>query len=396
VSSIDLVLIVLFVLSAFGGYRRGAILQAFGLVGVVVGVTVGAVLASRAARLAGDDVAAHVGVAVGVVLVGAVIGNTFGWLVGTRVRRHVRGPHASRTDALVGAGLSVIALGLTTWFIALNLASGPFPALAKQLDRSEIVRFLADALPAPPPLLTGIERAADLLGVPEAFAGLPPEPGQPVEPPIDADVRSATSAGVAGTVEVLGDGCGQGVLNEGSGFAVARDYVVTNAHVVAGTAGQTVVDAREHRPATVVLFDPAADVAVLRVPGLSATPLPLAAETIPRGAGGVIVGFPGGPPVKAVAAAVRQHLDATGRDIYGRGELERSLYELQGEVRPGNSGGPFVLADGAVAGVVFASSTLDHDAAYAIDAETVRPLVQASLGRTQPADTQSCLDDLAE
>jgi S1-C subfamily serine protease len=391
VSAIDLVLIVLFVLSAFGGYRRGAILQAFGLLGVAVGVAAGALLAQRAASLTGGDVAARVAVAVGVVLIGAVIGNTVGWLVGTRVRRHVRGPHAAKTDALVGAGLSVLALALTTWFVALNLAGGPFPALAKQLDRSQIIRFLGNALPAPPPLLSGIQRAADLLGVPEAFAGVPPPPGEPVQPPSSADVHAASSAGLAGTVEVLGDGCGQGLLNEGSGFAVAPGYVVTNAHVVAGTEDQTVVDGNERRAATVVLFDPAKDVAVLRVADLRARPLQLAAQTVPRGAGGVIVGFPGGPPIDAVPAAVRQHLDATGRDIYGRGELQRSLYELQAEVRPGNSGGPFVLADGQVAGVVFASSTLDHNAAYAIDSQTVLPLVQESLGRTQPADTESCL-----
>src|SRR5439155_6771935 len=99
VSAIDLVLVLLLVLSAFGGYRRGAILQAFGLLGVAVGVTAGALLAQHASSLAGRDVAARVAVAVGVVLIGAVIGNTLGWLVGTRVRRHVRGPRAAKTDA---------------------------------------------------------------------------------------------------------------------------------------------------------------------------------------------------------------------------------------------------------------------------------------------------------
>jgi S1-C subfamily serine protease len=257
----------------------------------------------------------------------------------------------------------------------------------RAVQRSAVLRQLNETLPPSGSILNALSRIDPF----PSFSGPPVD----LSPPNSAIARDPeVKAAGPGVVRILGTACGLGV--EGSGWVARPGIVVTNAHVVAGTAGQTVVDAREHRQATVVLFDPAADVAVLRVPGLSATPLALAAQTIPRGAGGVIVGFPGGPPVKAVPAAVRQHLDATGRDIYGRGELERSLYELQGEVRPGNSGGPFVLADGAVAGVVFASSTLDHDAAYAIDAETVRPLVQASLGRTQPADTQSCLSDLAE
>ncbi len=59
---------------------------------------------------------------------------------------------------------------------------------------------------------------------------------------------------------------------KGSGFAYAPDRVLTTAHMVAGTEGPITVttsDGRRHE-GDVVIFDPRRDVAVLRVPGLSA------------------------------------------------------------------------------------------------------------------------------
>ena len=91
-------------------------------------------------------------------------------------------------------------------------------------------------------------------------------------------------------------------------------------------------------------------------------------------------------------AAVRRTIDAVGRDIYGHGEVERSVLELQTLVRPGNSGGPFVLPDGRVAGVVFAASSADDDVGYAIAAGEVEIACGSRWGRTTPVDTGPCID----
>src|SRR4029077_7317681 len=105
-----------------------------------------------------------------------------------------------------------------------------------------IVRTLDEVLPAPPSLLTGLERAADLLGLQNTFVGLPPLPAPPVQPPSDPEVAAAIAKAQHSTVEILADGCAAGYRNEGSGFTVAPQYVVTNAHVVAGTDEQAVID----------------------------------------------------------------------------------------------------------------------------------------------------------
>ena len=77
-------------------------------------------------------------------------------------------------------------------------------------------------------------------------------------------------------IHVLGDAeeCSRRLM--GSGFVAADDYVITNAHVVAGT--QTVrLDTKVGlKDATVVYYNPDVDVAVLHSRDLGIDPLPWA------------------------------------------------------------------------------------------------------------------------
>jgi len=220
------------------------------------------------------------------------------------------------------------------------------------------------------------------------FAGLPPEPAAPVPVPTRGVVGRAGRAGEASTVQVLGAGCGGTI--EGSGFVVAPDLVVTNAHVIAGTSPVVRLGDRQ-LDATPVVFDPEEDLAMLRVEGLDAPALPLEVGRAPRGTGGAVVGYPGGGPLTVREAAVRRALEAVGRDIYGSGRVRREVYELQSIVRPGSSGGPFVLGDGDAAGVVFAASTTDPRLGYAIASTEVRPLLQEAERRTTGVGTGPCV-----
>jgi S1-C subfamily serine protease len=139
-----------------------------------------------------------------------------------------------------------------------------------------------------------------------------------------------------------------------------------------------------------VLFDPALDIAILRVPGLRAPPLQLSSSEWSRGADGAVLGYPEGGPLTGRRAAIRAVFDATGRDIYGDEHVVRRVYELQTVVRPGNSGGPFVLTNGQVAGVVFAASTIGQNTGYAITSLEVRPLVSRAGQLTGAAGTGPC------
>jgi S1-C subfamily serine protease len=389
VTWLDAMLVALFVLSVIAGYRRGAVLQVLGLLGMIVGTVAGALLAPHVARL-GHDPMTQVSLSLGSVIVGAAAGNVGGWILGSRLRARTKGSVLQRADAVMGSLVSVTALLLVTWFLSLNLANGPFPELARGISGSRIVQALDTVLPEPPSLLGEAQRVLSLLGFPDVFAGIPPTPADPVDPPSGAQARAAFRTAAASTFEVLGAGCYVGFLNQGSGFVVQPGYLLTNAHVVAGTSRQWIHSSDGDHDAQVVAFDPDTDLALLHVPELTAPALTLLQGDIGRGADGAVLGYPGGGPLTGDGAAVRRSFSAPGRDIYGQGEITRHLYEIQVTVLHGNSGGPFVLPDGRVAGVVFASSVIDDAVGYAIASSDVRPFVRGATGAELPVGTGTC------
>jgi S1-C subfamily serine protease len=391
VNLLDVALTALIVLAAYGGYRRGALLQLLAYGGLLVGAAVGALLAPLAAHRV-DAPAAQAGIAVGTLLVCAGLGDVLGWFIGGHLRARTQRTLFRVPDSMAGAIVSVAALLVFVWFVGLNLVNGPLPSLARQIRGSAIVRTLGEALPEPPSLLAEARRFLDRFGFPEVFAGLPPAPSGPVGAPTQAQAQRAFEAADQSTVRIVGEACGQ--IQEGSGFVVAPGYVVTNAHVVAGEREPKIQRqgaASQSNSATVVAFDPRMDLAVLYVAASPGPPLELVAGTVDRGAKGAVLGYPGGGPLTGDRAAVRDRIPAVGRDIYGQGTVDRDVYELQAVVRPGNSGGPFVLVDGRVAGVVFAASTLDENVGYAIASMEVMPVVERALGRTGSVPTGDCV-----
>lgn len=388
-NALDLLLLVLLVIAAASGYRRGLALQVFTYGGMLIGLLAGALAAPPLARLVESPVA-QAGVAAICLLVGGALGDGAGWLIGTRARARARASRVGgAVDAPGGAAISVLAALLAIWFLALNLVNGPFTEVSSEIRGSAIVRSLAAALPQPPSLLAEVRRFFNRFGFPDVFAGIPPAPAEPVREPTQAQAQRAFDAADQSTLRIVGQACNE--IQEGSGFVVASSYVLTNAHVVAGVSSpQVQSQGGESLAAATVLFDPNLDLAVLRV-GDTPSPLHLVGSLVDRGASGAVLGYPGGGPLTGGPAAVRRPIPAVGRNIYGTGDVEREVYELQAVVKPGNSGGPFVLVDGQVAGIVFAASTTDRGVGYAIASTEILPDVQRAIGRTRGVSTGSCL-----
>lgn len=387
---LDGFLLAMILLAAASGYRRGAMLQIFIYGGLLLGLAVGTLLAPRLATLV-SGASAQAAVALGTLLGLVVIGDALGWLIGKRLWVATRGSRFGVADSVTGSLVAVTALLIATWFLGVNLATGPSRPLAHQIRGSAIIRAIDAVLPAPPSLLEEIRRFLNHYGFPEVFAGLPPPPGGPVDEPSQRQARQAFERAAGSTVRVIGTACGR--VQEGSGFVVAPSYIVTNAHVVAGEESTTVQRQNGGSlPATPVLFDPRLDIAILRVSRTPGPVLTFAQGEVDRGARGAVVGYPQGGALTGEAAANRRVVKAVGRDIYGHGTVTRQIYEIQSIVRPGNSGGPFILVGGRVAGVVFASSTTDPDLGYAITSDEVRPDVRSGIARTERVSTGGCAE----
>jgi S1-C subfamily serine protease len=68
----------------------------------------------------------------------------------------------------------------------------------------------------------------------------------------------------------------------------------------------------------------------------------------------------------------------------------REVFSIRSLVRPGNSGGPLLSADGDVYGVIFAASVTDRDTGYALTADQVSQSAAQGLTHDREVDTGDC------
>jgi hypothetical protein len=69
------------------------------------------------------------------------------------------------------------------------------------------------------------------------------------------------------------------------------------------------------------------------------------------------------------------------------------VLELRAQIDRGDSGGPFILTDGSVGGVVFAEARTDPEVGYALAASEVAAHIRPAIGRTKAVDTGDCVVD---
>jgi S1-C subfamily serine protease len=339
----------------------------------------------RWVEVGGTDLRRVAVLVVGVIVL-ASLGQALFVSVGTRVRRRVTARPARWADALLGVVASIVAVCVLVWVIAGALRGGPSPSLSRAIGQSRIVAAIDEVIPASSGrVFTGFRDLLDAEGFPRVFEGFGAERIRPVAPP---DPNALDTPGVraaaASIVKITGDARACNRSQEGTGWVLARERVVTNAHVVAAVRDPQVRIGGEGRryAARVVVFDPVRDRAVLAVPGLPAPALRLG-QDLDRGDAAVVAGFPLDGPYRLDSARVREVVTARGEDIYGRRPSIRQVYSLFATVQPGNSGGPLLSASGEVVGVIFAKSLDDDSTGYALTLGESEPVL--SKGRTADA-----------
>jgi hypothetical protein len=347
---VDVGIIVFALALAAVGYQRGLIASALPLLGFVAGAALGARIGP--ALLTGGSESRYapvVAVAIGI-LVGVFAGVALEG-VGQAIRARIGRGTAGAVDGMGGgvllAGLALlICWGLGA--IALHAGGNGARDLRRAVQRSAILGTLNEVLPPSGPLLNVLRRVDPTAAVRGPDADVPAPESGIVR---DSDVRAAGDS----TVKVLGTSCGLGVA--GSGWVARPQLVVTNAHVVAGEDDTTVsLNGDAPLDATAVRYDTRNDLALLRVPGLGASPLDLAPRR-PRGVEAAAIGYPGNGPLTFIPARLGRTGRVTSQDSYGRGPVQRRMTPFRADVRPGSSGGPVVDAGGDVLTTVFAASS---------------------------------------
>jgi len=390
VNLLDVVILAAAVGAGIMGFRLGFLARATSWVGLALGLYIGARLLPAAVRLLGDraDTLSRLVVAVVVLIGGAFLGQALGLLAGSRLRTALPPGPLRGVDKGIGALLGVLGVLVAVWFMLPAMAE--VKGTAARLARSSAVAAAIDGtLPAPPNPLQSLRTLVGKADFPKVFDGLYRAPTAGT-PPAAAGLSSAVlGQAEASTVRVEGRACSR--IQDGSGFVVATDTVVTNAHVVAGERTTEVIRPDHTRAkANVTVFDAARDLAVLKAPGLGLRPLALVDTTAKEGAQGVVLGHPGGQVAIAVAPSqVNRRVDAIGRDLYDRRQTTRDVFILASRLAPGYSGGPFVTAGGQVAGVAFAIAPDRDGVAYALTDVEVRQAMKADRGTS--SSTGPCL-----
>jgi len=390
VNLVDLVALLLIGLAITLGLRSGALPQLAGLTGAAIGAIVGFILLPLAAPFF-DSLAPTIrAIVVLTILLGLIgIGEGLGASAG-RVASHSLGTgYLGALDrvggAIVGGGQALLII----WLAGGVLASGSFPAFSRQAQTSTAVRILDTVLPPPTELVIELGHLLDDTGIPDVFIGLEQLPAEDIALPPAGVAREIGARAAASVLRVVADGCD--LRSSGTSFVVKRGYLVTNAHVVAGATQIVVQTSQASFDAVPVFVDLELDIAVLHAPGLDAPTLQFASEEPQRGTIGATFGYPGGGNAVVEPATVAAVYNATGLDVTGSARVTRRIIELRAKVEPGDSGGPLLLEDGSVGGVVFAESKVDPTVGYALSPIEVRDRIAAALSRTGRVATGPCI-----
>jgi uncharacterized membrane protein required for colicin V production len=383
VSWIDLIIALVLVLAGLRGYFAGAVLQVIGLAGFfggfIVGVLVAPSISSRVANGTGRALLTLI-----IILVATLLGNVAGSFVGRFARRLLHSVKLGLIDNVVGVAVGVAGALIACWLVAGLLASTGWTSLASGIQQSSILSAMDKVMPPVPSIDTKVQSLLRSANLPNIFASVVAPTLKQYENP-DRIGPSVTSPGSpSDVVKVLASGvCPND--NEGTAFYVTADEVVTNAHVIAGHTAITVDGAL----AQVALYDPLHDIAVLRVPSRTETPLRFLRQLPTRGTRIEVIGFPLDKSRTGAPGYVEGELTAQGRDIYNRTLVTRTVLALEVNVQPGNSGSP-VLADRFVAGILESKSLSQSSTAYAIPDSVIKSDL-AKTPTTGTVSTQSCL-----
>lgn len=392
---VDVVLALAVVSYAVTGWRAGLVATLGSLTGFVGGALLG--LWGLPRLLDATGAADGLPVTRGVLLVGAVLlaAGLGQWALGALAGHASTRLHGIRHARGVDGALGAVAASLVAVSVAWAVAAGLRPVLptdwSRALAGSRVLTVVDELMP--PAATSALARVrSGTPGFPQVFGALAREPIAPVVPPSESVKQTpAVAAARASVVRVESRATTCGRLEKGSGWVAAPGRVVTNAHVVAGASTITVSSAGtgRRREAQVVAIDPRLDLAVLSVPGLPVAPLPQGPD-LRAGGDAVVAGFPLGGPYTVSSARVRQSLVAQGRDVYGRGDVQRRVYSMYATVKPGSSGGPVLDARGRVVGTVFARSLDDARTGYAMTASQTAAFVRSGVAASGPVDTGAC------
>jgi S1-C subfamily serine protease len=393
VNWVDLLVVLLAVLAAISGARQGLVIALPAFLGVLIGAILGVRLAPLLVRNF-QSVATRVAFAVAILILLVALGETLGVWFGRTIKSKIRNPKLAGVDNALGAILQGLVVFVVAWMIGLPLAtSQEMPQLASAVSNSTVLGAVNSVMPASAKQLPAdLRKLFDVPDLPDVVAPFSHTPIQEVSPPDTALQNEQIVRDVQpSVVKIRGQAPSCSRALEGSGFVIAPQRVLTNAHVVAGTSQVSVEVGSGELEAHVVFYDYNTDIAVLAVPSLTAAPLQLDTTQAQSGQDSIVLGYPLDGPYTASAARVREQMELPGPNIYDSQNVTRQVYTVYAIVRSGNSGGPLIEPNGEVIGVVFGAAVNNSETGFALTAQQVKSVLPADVSSLyQTVSTDQC------
>ena len=388
---LDIAIIGVALIAAISGWRSGALGSVMSFIGVILGAIAGVMLAPHVVGLV-QSPRAKLFTALFLILALVVIGEVVGVVLGRAVRSSIRSGPVRVVDSVVGVALQLVVVVVAAWLLGSPLTTSNQTNLAAATKGSKVItevdKYAPEWLRAVPKRMSALLSTS---GLPDVL-----EPLRTPAPNVDAPDASLADSLVVGksrasVVKIRGVATACQKVLEGTGFVIAPNRVMSNAHVVAGSDSVT-VEAEDGKKydATVVSYDPSADISILDVPNLPLPPLQFAEDAAKTGTDAVVLGFPGGGDFVATPARVREIIELSGPDIYKTTTVNREVYTIRGLVRQGNSGGPMINRAGQVIGVVFGAAVDDNDTGFVMTTDEVSRQL-AKIGNTAKVPTGACV-----
>ena len=378
---VDLIVITLLIVAAIQGIRAGLV-EVFIIVGFFSGLFLGGWLFPHLLPI--HDRTLLTLVNANLVLLLAVFSAVKGFDLSHKLISISKGK-VRWAEAAVGSLLGVTAMLAIVGLLGVMIGRLPFGGFSNSANDSFVIQTLSRHLPPVPAVFAEFNRLVDPNSSPQLFGTpsftVPRSPAQ-------SDFELAAAKAASATVRITSFGCGG--VTSGSGFVVGLNLVATNAHVIAGVKRPIIKYNNHSYEGVPIFFDPNLDFAIVRVKDLNVVPLSLAATNVMIDTTVAVVGYPGGN-YTAVPGIVTNDVNIFGRNIYDLGVIGRNVYEVQAHLAEGSSGGPVVLPDGRVAGVIFAKYDSSDDYGYALTSPHLLGAVQSAQTASKRVNSGACM-----
>ena len=391
---IDVLIVSLCLIFGWIGFRRGILRTILSIIGLFVGgFLASASLPYLQNLLSNYSFLLKPTVNFSFIFFGASLGMFLFGIVGSFLRV-VLLPFAflKAIDSLIGLFLALIAVLATTLTVANAARVIPNKFIKESFAKSIIVKEIEIYTPSNlRNFFIKIQENITNSPLPEVFQSLVQSNfvTNKIEDEIEIPDVIKNSKNSVVRIDGIAESCSAAMT--GTGFIVANERVITNAHVVAGVEDPVISqpNSSSQIEGKVIYINRQKDVAVLFVPGLMGDKLtfmgPVTANEL-----GFVIGYPNGGNIKTIPVSISSEFESLGSDIDGQGQISREVIVFGGDIKPGNSGGPLLNQQGQALGMVFAADAQAKSTGYALAPQEMVEIINKSKESTNSVSTGDC------